>query len=409
MRLRARRGAMPACLRRVARAVARVAWPALLAFGAGGLPRTLAAEPLARFPDVAAGQALIEQKGCANCHGVLGSGGRQGPDLLRIARGKSAAELLADMWNHVPQMVGALLSGERLPALTGTEMRDLIGYLNFVNYLGDPGDASRGEAALAQLPCLACHDLRKLGKVGPALVVPTRAASPVGLVTDLWNHYPRMHAALVDHELPWFAWSGDQLTDLSRYLASLEPPGSPAPLLAPGDPEEGGRVFARLGCGQCHGASGAHAWAPLLRRTNALSAAENGAALLRHLPGIGGGPRGSRPLSEKDMADLLAYLSLAGADVPGGDARVGGEVFARSRCGACHALPGRKPGIGPDVQDMPAIGDPYEIAALMLQHARNMKTATELKHLPWPQMKPDELMDLYAFLASQPRHGVAPQ
>jgi hypothetical protein len=39
----------------------------------------------------------------------------------------------------------------------------------------------------------------------------------------------------------------------------------------------------------------------------------------------------------------------------------------------------------------------------MLQHARNMKTATELKHLPWPQMKPDELMNLYAFLASQPR------
>jgi cytochrome c2 len=398
-----RYGAVPAFFHRAARTVSGVALPALLAIGAAFVPPVIAAAPPIRFPDVAAGQALIEQKGCANCHGILGSGGRRGPDLLRIARGKGAAELLADMWNHVPQMVAALLSGERLPALTGTEMRDLIGYLNFVNYLGDPGDAARGGAALAQLPCLACHDLRKLGKVGPALVVSTRAASPVGLVTDLWNHYPRMHEALLSHDLPWFAWSGDQLTDLSRYLASLEPPGSPAPLLAPGDPEEGGRVFAHLGCGQCHGPSGANAWAALLRRTNALSAAENGAALLRHLPSIGGGGRAARPLPEKDMADLLAYLSLAGANVPGGDARAGGEVFARNRCSACHALPGHTPGIGPDVRDMPAIGDPYEIAALMLQHARNMKTATELKHLPWPRMKPDELMDLYAFLASQPR------
>lgn len=384
---------------RVTRAVLALA---LLATWSAFVPREIVAAPLARFPDVAAGQALIQEKGCANCHGVLGSGGRQGPDLLRIARGKGAAELLADMWNHVPQMVAALMAGERLPALSATEMRDLVGYLNFVNYLGDPGDAARGSAALVQMPCLACHDLRQRGKVGPALIVSTRAASPVGLVTDLWNHYPGMHKALISRGLSWNAWSGDQVTDLSRYLASLQPSRSPAPLLAPGDPQEGSRVFARLGCTQCHRPARASAWVALLRKTNALSAAENGAALLRHLPAIGGA-RLARPLAEKDMADLLAYLSLAGAEVPGGDARAGEGVFARSRCGTCHALPGRKPGIGPDVQDMPAIGNPYEVAALMLQHARNMKTATELKHVPWPQMKPDELLNLYAFLASQPR------
>jgi cytochrome c2 len=365
-------------------------------------PREVLAAPLARFPDMVAGQTLIQEKGCANCHGVLGSGGRQGPDLLRVARGKGAAELLADMWNHVPQMVAALLAGERLPALSATEMRDLIGYLNFVNYLGDPGDAARGSASLVQMACLACHDLYQHGKVGPALIVSTRAASPVGLVTDLWNHYPTMNKALISRRLSWPSWNGGQVTDLSRYLASLHPPRDPAPLLAPGDPQEGSRVFARLGCLQCHGPNHADAWVALLRETNALSAAENGAALLRHLPTMGGTPL-ARPLTEADMADLLAYLSLAGVEVPGGDAHAGEGVFARSRCGTCHALPGRKPGIGPDVQDMPAIGNPYEVAALMLQHARNMKTATELKHVPWPQMKPDELLDLYAFLASQPR------
>ena len=384
--------------------VARVVWVFGVLAAAAALAAGEIRAAVARFPDVAAGQALIQEKGCANCHGILGPGGRQGPDLLRTARGKGAADLLADMWNHVPQMVAALLAGERLPSLSAGELRDLVGYLNFVNYLGDPGDAGRGGAALAQMPCLACHDLRERGKIGPALLVSARAASPVGLVTDLWNYYPGMHAALRERGLPWFAWSGDLLTDLSRYLASLAPAGSPAPLLAPGDPQEGSRVFARIGCGRCHGPSGAGAWAALLRRSNARSAAENGAALLRHLPAIGGGAAAAlRPLTEKDMADLLAYLSLAGTEVPGGDARAGREVFARDRCGTCHALPGRKPGIGPDVQDMPALGDPYDVAALMLQHARNMKTATELKHVPWPQMRPDELLDLYAFLASQPR------
>jgi cytochrome c2 len=386
---------------RFRRAWSPVLAAALLATASASVARANPGVP-ARFPDVAAGQALIEQKGCANCHGVLGSGGRQGPDLLRVARGKGAAELLADMWNHVPQMVGALLAGERLPSLSGTEMRDLVGYLNFVNYLGDAGDAARGSVALVQMPCMVCHDLRQRGKIGPALVVSTRAASPVGLVTDLWNHYPRMNEALHLRGLSWFAWSGDQITDLSRYLASLEPPGSPAPLLAPGDPQEGSALFARLGCAHCHGPASASEWSALLRRTNAQSAAENGAALLRHLPAIGRAGA-ARPLTEREMADLLAYLSLAGANMPAGDLRAGGEVFRRNRCGSCHALPGRASGIGPDVQDMPAIADPYQIAALMLRHARNMKIATELKHVPWPQMKPDELLNLYAYLASQPR------
>lgn len=368
------------------------------------VPQSTSVAAPGRFPDVAAGQALIQEKGCANCHGILGPGGRQGPDLLHTARGKSAPDLLADMWNHVPQMVAALLAGERLPPLTAAELRDVVGYLNFINYLGSPGDAQRGGAELAEMSCLACHDLRQRGKVGPALVVPGRSASPVGLVTGLWNHYPGMHDALRDRGRPWFAWNGDLLTNLSRYLESLAPASGPAALLAPGEPLEGSRVFARLGCGGCHGPSDAAAWAAVMRRSNARSAAENGAALLGHLPALGRRPSGaSRQVTEKEMADLLAYLSLAGADLPGGDPRAGRAVFERKRCGECHALPDGKRGIGPDVLDMPAIVDPYDVAALMMRHARNMKTATELEHVPWPQMEPDELLDLYAFLAAQPR------
>jgi cytochrome c2 len=358
-----------------------------------------------RFPDVQAGQALILEKGCTNCHGILGPGGRQGPDLFRAARGKGSAELLADMWNHIPQMVGALREGEELPSLTGEEMRDLVGYLSFVNYLGDPGNAERGGAQLAEMPCLGCHDLSHPGKIGPALVVPSRAASPVGLVTDIWNHYPNMRAALRNRGLTWFQWDGSLVSDLASYLTSLAPTGKPAPLLAPGDPVEGSRVFNALGCAACHGPQGGRQWADLVLKSNRSSAAENGAALLRHLPSLGEdagrGRTALRPLTETRMADLLAFLSLAGTELPGGDAGRGEGVFEQKRCSGCHALPGQKPGIGPDVHGMPMAQDAYDVAALMLQHARNMKIVGEMKHVPWPQMEADDLLDLYAFLAAQ--------
>ena len=360
-----------------------------------------------RFPDPVAGQRLILEKGCTNCHGIVGPGGRQGPDLLRTARGKGAAEVLTDMWNHIPQMVGALLAGERLPSLSGGELRDLVGYLNFINYLGDPGDAPRGQVLLAEMSCLGCHDLGREGKIGPDLIVSGRAASPVGLVTDIWNHYPDMRAALRDRGLGWFPWSGDILTDLSRYLSSMASSEAPAALIAPGDPAQGAAVFERLGCVGCHNPAGGASWVALMRDSNRLSAAENGAALLRHLPRLeaaaGRSAHPLRPLSEKNMADLLAYLSLAGAGLPGGDASRGQAVFKLKRCVNCHAMPGAKARIGPDVEDMPPIADPYEAAALMLQHARNMKIASEMKHVPWPQMQPEELQDLYAFL-SRARH-----
>jgi cytochrome c551/c552 len=360
-----------------------------------------------RFPDPIAGQRLLLQKGCANCHGILGPGGRQGPDLFRTARGKGAAELLADMWNHIPQMVSALLSGDRLPSLSAGELRDLVGYLNFVNYLGDVGDAQRGQALLAEMSCLGCHDLGRRGKIGPALIVPGRAASPVGLITDVWNHYPRMHAALGERGLGWFPWTGDVVTDLSRYLSSIPADEAPAVLLAPGDPAQGVSLFRRLGCAGCHNPARGASWVAFVRVLNRESAAENGAALLRHLPRLeetaGRTTQALRPLSEKEMADLLAYLSLAGAELPGGDPSKGRAVFEQKRCSGCHALPGARPGIGPDVEDMPPIADPYAGAALMLQHARDMKLATELKHVPWPQVEPEELQDLYAYLSKERR------
>ncbi len=401
---RALLGGLVALLAMSSTGVTRVTYVAAAAEAATALDAATPTRAIpARFPDVAAGREVILHKGCVNCHGILGPGGRQGPDLLRAARAKGAPELLAAMWNHIPQMVQSLLAGERLPLLSPGELRDLVGYLSFVNYLGDPGDPGRGGVQLAEMPCLACHDLGRRGQIGPALVRVDRAASPAGLVTDVWNHYPGMRAALRERGLPWFEWNGELVNNISSYLRSLVPAPAHAPLLAPGDPEEGERLFVRLGCASCHGHAHGKSWIALAREAGRRSAAENGAVLLQHLPTLQQGTRGGdtalRPLPEKAMADLLAYLGLADAELQGGDASRGRAVFEHKRCHECHALPGERPGIGPDMAAMPVGTDPYEAAALMLQHARNMKVATELRHIPWPRMKPEELLDLYAFLS----------
>jgi cytochrome c2 len=373
----------------------------------GALPSAAADSAPRRFPDLSLGQELILTRGCAVCHGILGPGRRQGPDLLRVAREKGAPEVLAAMWNHIPQMAGALLEGERLPEFSGSELRDVVGYLNFINFLGDEGNAEQGAAQLAGRQCLGCHDLERRGKIGPALVDPGRSASPVGLITDIWNNYPGMSRALREKGIRWFDWRGEFLTNASGYLGLLASREARTPLLDQPDPQRGAARFARLGCARCHGPNHGAAWVSLTRTLNRRSAAESGAALLRHLPAIeenrGSAPDGAelRPLSEGAMADLLVFLSLAGTDLRGGDPGKGKALFERLSCGKCHALPGQKPGIGPDLKDIPEAAGPYEAAAMMLRHARDMRTATELKDVPWPRMEPDELLDLYAFLSRE--------
>lgn len=389
-----------------ARATAATA-ASLLILVLGALPSDAADSAPRRFPDLSLGQELILARGCAACHGILGPGRRQGPDLLRVAREKGAPEVLAAMWNHIPQMAGALLEGERLPKFSGSELRDVVGYLNFINFLGDEGNAEQGAAQLAERQCLGCHDLERRGKIGPALVDAQRSASPVGLITDIWNDYPSMSRALREKGMRWFEWRGEFLTDASRYLDRLASRETRTPLLDQPDPQRGAVAFARLGCARCHGPNHGAAWVSLTRTLNRRSAAESGAALLRHLPVIeesrGSAPDGVelRPVSEGEMADLLVFLSLAGTDLGGGDAGRGKALFERLSCGKCHALPGRKPGIGPDLKEIPVAAGPYDAAAMMLRHARDMRTATELKEVPWPRMEPDELLDLYAFLSRE--------
>ncbi len=80
--------------------------------------------------NVAAGEALFREKGCASCHGEPGKGGEQAPDLALSDVDFGSFEFGARIWNHADQM-GKMFEEELIawPTFKDNEMRDLIFYL----------------------------------------------------------------------------------------------------------------------------------------------------------------------------------------------------------------------------------------------------------------------------------------
>src|SRR3989304_5800961 len=92
--------------------------------------------------DAKAGMKTFFDKGCIRCHAVLGEGGKSAPDLGRAPAGHlSAAELVAAMWNHAPQM-WTRMQEEKVtpPAFNASEMTNLFAFLYSVRSMDEPGD-----------------------------------------------------------------------------------------------------------------------------------------------------------------------------------------------------------------------------------------------------------------------------
>jgi cytochrome c2 len=79
--------------------------------------------------DVANGERLFNQRGCAECH-TIGQGEKIGPDLATSRAVTSSVSLTAAMWNHAPIMEKLTQAkGLPWPKFESDEMRDLVEYL----------------------------------------------------------------------------------------------------------------------------------------------------------------------------------------------------------------------------------------------------------------------------------------
>lgn len=353
------------------------------------------------------GIELFFSRGCVTCHSAFGEETKSAPHLEKKPIGHlSAVQMAAAMWNHAPQM-WEQMEAEPLapPAMNQEEMTDLFAFLYSVRYFDEPGNPDRGKALLAEKNCSSCHAVQGKGKSdGPDLAEGVRYANPVFWVQKMWNHAPSMERMVADKSIRWPEFRDTDLVDIFSYIRSAAPPQKTRVYLIPADPQAGATLFSKKGCGACHaaGASGERAGpdfgasgTPLPRTLTRFAQ-----LLWNHEPAMRREmltKKISRPMfSEREMADLIAFLYSARFIGRPGDPVAGARIFTQKRCRTCHPIGAQKRRIDPEDDEIRP--SPVEFCRTMWNHGLEMVASMEEREIPWPRIDDREMVDLIQFL-----------
>lgn len=240
--------------------------------------------------DAARGKKLFAERGCAGCHQGAGGGA---PDVSQWPAVTDPIELARQMWNHSPQMKGAIAAKKTaLPKLTAAEMGDITAYLQSLPTASKaapkyvPASAATGEELFKVKGCAGCHaGAKQLGKSGPK--------SNAELAAALWNHPGK---APKGSEL-----RPEEMTRLVGYVWTLQFANEG------GNAAAGEKAFASKGCQGCHAGG-----APKLAHGEGDNSFGMVAVLWSHGPEMLRQMRGKGmkwpAFGGSDIADLVAYL-----------------------------------------------------------------------------------------------------
>jgi cytochrome c2 len=274
--------------------------------------------------DVAAGERVFSDKGCAHCHQVGQSAplvstvasSSKAPDLSRVAASGDSAAWMHAMWNHAQYMIDPITReiGE-WPQFQGDEMNNLIAYVSRSGAAASGSGRALGSAdrgwQVFQAECIACHSVGGKGghtgpELGPDHDLPHSSAQ---FAAVLWNHAPAMMKEVRAARMTAPTLQGNEISDVLQFLISLryfEPSGS-AYL--------GERVFTERGCALCHGskAEGTKEGPRIAAGGDAFTTVSLASALWRHGPAMRiHAERLGIPwptLEATDVGDLISFLN----------------------------------------------------------------------------------------------------
>lgn len=272
------------------------------------------------------GRALLDSKGCVNCHAPGDSGltsptvAPGWPGLARVAEWASTgAPLHADF---------------DVPWLTADERAALA---TFLEHGPEPVDVDEGRELFDRVGCVACH--------GPFALIGTQAAAVPLRPSTSWtrssmrNLFDGERHVAVDLD-------GGELEAVAAALAERGGDGS-----ALGDPRLGGRLYTDLGCAACHealdGSTRAPDGAPSLTELSpvdgclkAVTTTFGGDDLTARKQTYGAHPRYLLPPDELDaVRDALAQSSRWTPHPSPADAL--DRALVGNDCLSCHARDGR--------------------------------------------------------------------
>ena len=197
---------------------------------------------------------------------------------------------------------------------------------------------------------------------------------------------------------------------LSIASASAQQSPTPQPPL-PFAPDwallAGWDVYAKKGCGQCHGirsGSEGRAAPDLARIKSGTGFFELGAAMWNHLPLMGAKMREKgieRPtLTPLELSNVLAFIFTAQYRDETGNAKTGEGLFTSKRCVQCHSVGGKGGHVGPALDSLKRMNSPVLVAARMWSHGARMAETMKAQGVERPTFKGNQLVDLIAYITT---------
>lgn len=359
-----------------------------------------------------AGAQTFQQKGCGQCHAILGAGPKIGPDLgFRGAAGSNMDDLATQMWNHAPRMWEQIKrSGVAYPQFTPEDMADLFAYLYVTCYDDESGDTARGMALFTQKSCIRCHSVGGTGgHIGPDLRDIGPVATPIFWAQTMWNHAPAMETHMRELNIPWPQFQGEEMNDLLAYVRQARGGSEMESELLPANPNRGWDLFRKKRCVACHAIRGSGgkvgpdlgSGTPLPR-----SLTQMAGRMWNHSPQMWAAMNAKgieRPtFAGQEMADIIAFLYSARYSELGGSPVIGQELFSERKCSQCHGTDARGGKIGPSLRTGERFLTPVSLAVALWSHGPRMYAKAQELGLGWPYLNEGDLSNLLAFLNSVP-------
>jgi mono/diheme cytochrome c family protein len=223
----------------------------------------------------------------------------------------------------------------------------------------------------------------------------------------MWNHLPRMTERMRQLGIARPLLTPGQAGDLLAFLFTVDY------FDAPGNVQEGRRLFTEKRCIACHQVAGTGGVVgPSLdflgQHGSPIFVA---ATMWNHGPAMTEAMRArgiQRPRFEgAELTNLIAYLrsvSPQRADEPlylfPGRADEGHRLFLEKRCAQCHSVNGQGGRLAPDLGRVGRDWSLMRLAAAMWNKAPAMTEMMKARDIAIPQLRPSDVADLVAYLYS---------
>lgn len=269
-------------------------------------------------------------------------------------------------------------------------------------------DPLAGSRVFGVKGCVKCHSINGVGgKVGPDLARSLKPRSFYDVATAMWNHLPRMADRMRQLGITRPQLTAQEAGDLVGFLYTLnyfDPPGNVA---------AGRQLFTEKKCIICHqvGGTGGVVGPNLDSLKQFASPIYVASAMWNHGPAMADAMKAKgveRPtFTGQELRDLVAFLAPATGGAPEGPLYVlpgrpglGRELFVEKKCVRCHSVGGVGGTVGPDLVALGVRRSPVEFAATIWNKAPAMMVAMETRGITVPQLRPEDMADLVAYLYS---------